>query len=213
MSRKRSHINIFKKYGRLSAYKEVKGTRYSRRILCKCECGNEVIVNLNALLSGNTKSCGCLRKDTTKSHFTKHGLKNHPLYCVWRGIKDRCLNPNCKAYKNYGGRGISVCPEWLEFQPFYKWAVANGYKRGLTIERINNNHNYCPDNCKFIPKAKQSKNRRGLRWIELNGKKKTISDWARTIGISRGSLRDRLKNGWNTQDALTTPNLKNKEAL
>jgi len=137
----------------------------------------------------------------------KHGLKKHPLHKVWASMRQRCRNPKDKSYKNYGGRGICICHAWNEFKPFYMWAVSHGYKRGLTIERIDNNCNYRPSNCTFIPLADQSKNRRGLCFISFNGETKTLSQWARDIGIDRMTLKDRFKFRWSLKDALTTPSL------
>ena len=207
MGRPRTHNNIFKKYGRLLAIKEVEGTPYSRRVLCQCDCGNSIVVSLNHLLSGNTKSCGCLKSDRNRKVFTKHGLSKSSLYGVWGSMKDRCFRKKCTAYKNYGGRGVTICNEWLEFVNFYEWAMENGYQDDLTIERNDNDGDYCPENCIFIPKEEQSKNRRGLHFISHNGSIKTLTDWAKTIGISRSSLRDRIKNGWTIEEALTTSNL------
>lgn len=211
MARPRIHKDILNKYGRLTAIREVEGTSYSRRVSCVCDCGNKIIVNLNALLSGNTKSCGCLKQELLLESKASHGLSATPLYSVWGSIKDRCLNTNCKSYKNYGGRGISICGQWVDnFHLFYKWAMNAGYKPGLTIERVNNDKSYCPENCTFIPLSKQSKNRRNLNFITFKDRTKTISSWAREIGISRESLRDRFKNGWGIEEALTTPKLNHR---
>lgn len=109
MGRPRIHTDISGKYGRLLIVEEVKGTPYSRNFLCKCECGNAITVSLNRLLSGNTKSCGCLKKDTNKEKWTIHGLAGSRLYRVWSSMKERCFNQKDTSYKNYGARGISVC--------------------------------------------------------------------------------------------------------
>jgi len=206
MSRPTIHNNINEKYGRLTIIKEVKGTRL-RKFLCKCECGNMKTIYLGHLLSGNTKSCGCLKKDRNVKVFTKHGLSKSRLYCVWSSMKDRCYRKKSNAYKNYGARGISVCDEWLDFKPFTEWALSNGYQEDLTIERINNDGDYKPGNCTFVHLEKQSKNRRGLHSILFNGVTKTLSDWARSLNICHSSLRERLEK-WNIERALTTKNLK-----
>jgi len=197
-----------KKFGRLLAIKEVERTRSSRRFLCQCQCGTEITISLNLLLSGNTKSCGCLKKDRNKSYFTTHGLSNSKLYSVWSSMKDRCFRKNDPAYKNYGARGITVCDEWLKFEIFHDWAMANGYQDDLTIERIDNDGDYCSENCTWIPKKEQPRNRRGLHLITFEGKTRTITDWAKKIGIHASSLRDRLNHGWSIKEALTTPKLR-----
>jgi hypothetical protein len=205
-------VNPGDKYGRLTVVAEVEGNRYSRRILCRCDCGMEKIIALNLLLSGNTKSCGCLKREMRIAKNTSHGLSKHCLYSVWSSMKDRCLNSNIDSYKNYGARGISVCDEWMDFANFYNWAINNGYKKGLTIERVDYNGNYDPSNCTWIPFKDQSKNRRSNHWIEFNGEIKTMSQWARDFGFKRGTIKDRIERGWPIQKALTTP-IKSKEVI
>jgi len=210
MSRPRIHTNVFGKYGRLSIIEEVAGTPFSREFLCACDCGKTIVVSLNRLLSGNTKSCGCLKRDRNKRVFTKHGFSGTRLYRTWASMKDRCFREKCPAYKNYGGRGITICEEWMEFQPFYNWAMANGYQDNLTIERTDNDRDYYPENCRWIPKEDQPKNRRTLNVISFNGQTKSLSNWALKIGLSRSALKDRFKNGWSIEKALTTPKLNHR---
>lgn len=141
------------KFGKLRIMNEIESIKYGkrkyRRFLCECICGNERIVLLDNLISGKTKSCGCLSVIKNKQRAT-HGLSHHPLYSVWCGMKRRCNNPNEEKYPRYGGRGIKVCKEWKEdFKKFYDWAIENGYKKGLQIDRIDNDGNYEPSNCKW----------------------------------------------------------------
>lgn len=202
------HLNPGDKYGRLTVVAEVEGSSYSRRILCKCDCGKNKIVDLVKLLNGNTKSCGCLKKELRIKQNTTHGLTNHPLYTVWNSMKGRCMNPKDPSYRNYGARGISICDEWLDFRCFYEWAMASGYTKGLTIERINNDGDYCPENCCWIPREEQSANRRMNRFLTFAGQTKTMSQWAKEFGLKRETIRDRIKRGWSVEKAITTPILK-----
>lgn len=196
------------KFGRLRVIKRAENNKYNRaQWLCECECGNTVIVSGNALLKGNTKSCGCLNAEMVKKSKNKiHGMTNTRLFNCWSAMKDRCSNENNQAYINYGGRGIKVCSEWLhDFQAFYDWAVSHGYADNLTLDRKDVNGNYCPENCQWITKKEQQSNKRTNRYIEYNGETKTIAEWARIAGISRGTLRGRIDSGWPIEKALTTP--------
>lgn len=136
--------------------------------LCKCDCGSVVEVAGASLRSGNTKSCGCYQRERAYQANLKHGgtTRNHKedLYKRWEGIRKRCYDKGCKSYKDYGGRGIVMGPEWENnYDAFRSWATSNGYKPGLTIERIDVNGMYCPSNCTWIPKCEQSKNRRNTK--------------------------------------------------
>lgn len=137
----------------------------------------------------------------------KHGLKNHPLYGTWSRMKTRCYNKNCADYPAYGGRGITVCDLWKDdFVEFFYWALKHGWKQGLSIERIDCNCGYSPENCKWIPLNEQSANRRTVKKIAYNGETHSVSEWARIIGISRKTLERRLNSkNFTLQEAIEKP--------
>ena len=157
-----------KRFGRLTAIECVGKAQNSTYRLwrCTCDCGREVITTTHALTCGDTKSCGCLKHDVTVERNRKHGLSGSRLYRVWSSMKYRCYKPTCKEYRNYGGRGISVCDEWRSsFEAFREWALANGYDESAprgkcTIDRIDNDGNYEPDNCRIADMVTQVRNRR-----------------------------------------------------
>lgn len=197
------------KYHRLTVVQYVGINRNKRTLwLCQCDCGKEAIVSGVNLRRGTTRSCGCYMRDriletcTTHGHFS--GGKQTRLYAIWAGIKRRCLNSHVKIYFRYGGRGIKVCPEWMKFEPFLEWATSNGYSDALSIDRIDNNGNYEPKNCRWATHKEQDNNRRSNKNITFNGKTKTIQAWAEYYGIKDATLRRRLKAGWTIEKALNT---------
>lgn len=182
--------------------------------ICKCDCGNTSIVRSDSLTSGNTKSCGCLASEQRvlngKSN-TKHGMKGTKIYNSWQSMKNRCYNKKYENYNRYGGRSIKVCDEWKNnFQAFYDWAINNGYKEGLTIDRIDNNGNYEPSNCRWVTAKIQNRNTSQNIIITFNNKTQCLTDWANELNISREVLYYRIKKGWGTERALTEPIHKEK---
>ena len=176
---------------------------------CECCCGNRVKVLTGKLTTGQTKSCGCLQKERASDANSTHRLRHHALYVVWANIKARCLNENSPAFQYYGGRGITLFDPWINnFKLFFDWALENGYKDGLTIERINNDDGYSPSNCTFIPQSEQCNNKRSTRYLTFNGVKMPLYKWAANVNLSAKCLAARLKYGWSVEKALTTQKLK-----
>ena len=178
------------------------GIRKSGHVMmtCLCFCGKECFVPIDALAKGEVKSCGCIIKDISRQIHLKHGKSGTKLYSVWSAMKGRCNNQRDKAYKNYGARGIKVCDEWnSDYLNFYTWAMANGYREGLTIERIDVNKGYNSENCTWITLSEQQNNRRNL--IRYNGV--SASKIAREHGIPNKLMRHRLyKLGWSLEEAI-----------
>lgn len=179
---------------------------------CKCDCGNEIIANVGNLKNGHTKSCGCLRVDRCKTNFTKHGLEHTRLYGIWSDMRLRCYDEKNIAYHRYGGRGITICDEWKnDVKAFYDWATANGYKDSLTIDRIDNDGNYCPENCRWATVKEQASNRRSNILVTHNGKTQTMKKWANEVGTPYKVVWARMqKLGWSAERALTEPVKKGK---
>jgi len=209
MGKRKIEVKPGDRFNRLVVISEAESHRHpngklSRRINCKCDCGNEVTVLLNSLYHGKVKSCGCLQKEkTTEAHY-KHGASKTRLHNIWTKMHERCEKEYCKQYKYYGARGIKVCDEWQEFVPFRDWAMNNGYKKDLTIERINVNGSYCPENCCWISSSEQMRNRTDRAWYTYNGKTQLLVDWAKDLDTDVRTLWARIHVlGWSVEDALT----------
>lgn len=197
------------KFGRLTVIGRAPNRGKNTMWYCKCECGNISIVNGGHLKNGHTQSCGCYRREVSSAIHKTHGLSDNPLYSVWNTMIQRCYNPNQKSYRIYGAENKSVCNEWRNFEPFYNWAMENGYKHGLTIERINPDGNYEPSNCRWATRKEQGNNTRNNRLIQFNGEVKTMAQWAESKNLTYSALQHRLERNWNIEKALNTPQ-KNK---
>lgn len=182
-----------KRFGRLTVVGRAENRGDEITWDCVCDCGNHTTIRGVHLRSGHTQSCGCFHHERQVTSHTKHNASRHPLYRVWRGIKDRVHIPSNKKYHNYGGRGITVCEEWdNDFSSFYKWALSNGYKKGLEIDRIDVNGNYEPSNCRWVKHIVNSNNRRNNIRIEHDGETHTIAEWSRITGIKYSTLYMRV---------------------
>lgn len=194
---------VGKTFGRLYAQSSFRKNGFLY-IHCICCCGNEKDVRSDSLFNGRTISCGCYHIDVVTDLKRKHGMSNKNIYNVWASMIQRCENENDKHFKYYGGRGIKVCPEWHDFEVFYNWAINNGYLENLTLDRINNDGNYEPCNCRWVSKKVQANNTRRNRYIEYNGETHTIAEWSRILNIPYDKLRGRITRGWSIEKALFT---------
>ncbi len=169
------------------------------RVWCKCDCGKTIKVFIDNLKREHTRSCGCKKGSMISKSKITHGKTHTKLAHIYNQMKARCYYKKNPAYKNYGGRGIKICNEWLDkengFMSFYNWAINNGYKEGLTIDRIDNNSNYEPNNCRWATYYEQANNKRNNRMLTYNGETYTITQWARKLGITYGSMYRRIKKG------------------
>jgi len=195
------------RFGRLVVLYDT-GERKSGNVVwhCKCDCGNEVDVISGNLASGNTTSCGCYNRERAAETHTTHGMagKEHPVYNTWASMLQRCENPNDSKYKDYGGRGIKVCDEWHDAKVFIEWALANNWEKGLSIDRIDNNGNYEPSNCRWVTWKEQARNRRSNHLITFNGKTQSIAAWADETRIPYGTLKARINQyHWPIEQALS----------
>lgn len=201
-------INILnKKFNKLTVLSFAHYDKYKQACwVCKCECGNIKIIIGKQLRTGRTKSCGCLRREKFIAMVKTHGMSKHPLYQVWNNMMGRCYRKKHPLFKYYGGRGIIVCDRWLNFLNFLN-DLKESYINGLEIDRINNNGNYCLENIRFTDECTQANNRRNNVYIEYNGYKLTLKQWAIKLNIPYDSLRYRIQRSkkWSIEQALTIP--------
>lgn len=207
----RYEIEIGKKYGYLTVLEYIgvkeNGKCKNPYYLCKCDCGNITEVRKDHLYYLDIVSCGCMRgkldlgQDNTRAR----------LITTFRNMKRRCYNPKSHKYKNYGQRGIKICDEWLnDFNKFYEWALENGYRTDLTIDRINNDGDYEPNNVRFINNKKQSNNRTNNCILKINGISKTFSEWCDFYNVNYKIAHQRYKRGSSIEDIFYKGNLKKK---
>lgn len=191
--------------GRADDYVDPKGNK-AIQWLCLCECGNRRKVQSSHLKDGHTKSCGCLNKDILSKMASTHRDSETLLYKVYQNMKQRCVNPNNQRYKFYGGKGIAVCKEWNDdYLKFKEWASDNGYKQGLSIDRIDINRDYEPSNCRWAEYKVQNNNRSNNHYVTYNDVTKTLAEWAEEYNIDYNVFSWRIRKGWEVERALTTP--------
>lgn len=172
---------------------------------CVCECGVIREFDKYKITSGHTKSCGCLQREEVRNRKTSHGDSGTKLYNTWKGIRARCNNPKNSVYKYYGRRGITVSDEWNEYINFKNWALNNGYKEELTIDRIDNNKGYYPENCRWVDMTTQIRNRSNSWYVEIDGEVKHYVEWCELYGIDHLLFQNRIRQGWSEERALKTP--------
>lgn len=191
-----------RRFGRLTVIEESGKLGKKVAWLCKCDCGNYKRVRAHHLKGGQITSCGCYQREQTSTHH----LSYTKLYRAWASMKDRCYNTNAVEYHRYGQRGIRICEGWREcFEAFAEWSYANGYKEGLSIDRIDVNGNYEPSNCRWVDMKTQGRNRRSNRLLTFNGETRCVSEWSEITGIGVSTIFSRIKSGWDVESILTQP--------
>lgn len=188
-----------RRFGYLTVKNKVKVSYGKYKWLCLCDCGKEHLVNTYHLLNGDIVSCGCMH------YKIGHGQTNTRLYHIWCTMKARCNRKSSAKYRRYGGRGIRLCNEWRCFENFYSWAMENGYDETLSINRIDNDGDYCPENCRWATVKQQANNTSRTKRITAFGQTHSVSEWSEITGIDAKLIYRRLYRGWSEEAALTIP--------
>ena len=195
------------KFGKLLVVADT-GIRQSGAVMweCQCDCGKRSVVRAAHLISGATRSCGCdcgrWKRDPIAAKYPAR------LRRVWKNMKQRCYNPKSDSFKCHGEKGVVVCEEWERFVPFAEWAINNGYQDHLTLDRIDNDGNYEPSNCRWATMKEQQNNRGNNRRITFNEKTQTMAMWAEELGVSHSLIYQRIRNGMSVEEALAKPKIK-----
>lgn len=193
---------VGQRFGRLIVESRAPRERWKARnaeLLCLCDCGQRSTVTGCNLRSGKTRSCGCYARDVAGQNTLRHGMYDSPEYTAWEHIKQRCTNASCHNYRDYGGRGIKVCPEWLDsFDRFY--ADMGPRPAGCGIDRIDNDGDYCPGNCRWATQREQARNRRSNTYVVHNGVQLCIAEAAQMAGLSPKTIGTRMRRGWQGAD-------------
>lgn len=196
-----------KRFGRLTAIKYIGKSKGKQTLWeCKCDCGNIAIVHHQNLKSGHTSSCGCYNSEVASEREKEHGQSGTRLYNIWHDMIYRCYNGNHRSYKDYGGKGIIVCNEWKDdFEAFRNWAIENGYKENLSIDRIDSDKNYCPENCRWATDIQQANNTSRNLIFTVDGCTDTLANLCRKYNIPYTLAHSRIYRNWDIKKALTEP--------
>lgn len=195
--------NIGLKYGKLTITPHYISTGRSRKYLCQCDCGNTTYSTISNLISGNTKSCGCMSLESRKSSIT-HGMSGSRIYNIWQKMISRCERPGDPSFKKYGAKGITVCESWHDFNSFYSWSISNGYSDALTIDRKDGALGYCPENCRWATYHEQANNTKSNVLYYYNGHTYTLAELAREYNLPYKRLHQRVRvRGWSLDRALS----------
>lgn len=200
--RKRDYTG--EKFNRLTAIRPVAAEEQQRhkKWVFQCDCGKEYIAYIDNVVGGKTKSCGCLFHEQLVERNYKHGFPKDRLYIIWKTMRQRCNNPKKDHFDRYGGRGIKYAPEWEEYPPFREWALNNGYAENLTLDRIDNDGDYTPENCRWVTQKQQMNNVCYNVKLEIDGVSRTITAWSQISGRSYGIIRRRLSKGLSPKEAV-----------
>lgn len=201
------HIDIVgKRFGRLTVLRRLDEYSSKHRLFeSLCDCGTLTKSNSQQLREGRKKSCGCLKAETAGTRSLEHGMSKTPIHNIWCSMVQRCTDVKHKYYSSYGGRGINVSEDWLDFKKFY--ADMGDKPEGLSIDRIDNNLGYSKENCRWATRKEQANNRRSSKTLEFNGETKTYAQWEDALNLRRGQVWERLDRGWSVERTLTTPTI------
>jgi hypothetical protein len=190
------------RFGRLRVISRAGKNKHNQLLWnCECDCGQKCVCLGFVMRRGETQSCGCLHREITSTINASHGMAGTPIYAIYRSMMQRCYDKNSQAYNRYGGRGINVCDQWQQFEGFYD---AMGDKpKDMSLDRIDNNGDYSPENVKWANAKTQANNRKSNVVLEHNGKKQTMQQWSDELGLKVGTVWARLNRGWNISQALT----------
>lgn len=193
-------INLMgKRFGKWTVLQRGKNEKQGQATwVCRCDCGTVKEVAGYRLRGGGSTRC----RDCAPEVFRTHGLSKHRIHKIWRCMKARCEHKADTAFPSYGGRGISVCKEWHESKNFFEWAFSHGYRDNLTIDRIDNDGDYCPENCRWATLKEQSRNKRVTLRLNFRGVVKTLKEWAETYGINYYTIRCRARKDWTPEQVL-----------
>ena len=195
-------VTLGQVFGRLTVVSQAPSRGKYHYYLCRCECGVEKEVYKSSLTRGMTSSCGCIFREVQSARLTTHGMSGTKTHKTWKSMLERCTNPNSESYKNYGGRGISVAPEWSSFEQFL--ADMGERPEGTSLERKDNSKGYCKDNCQWATPKQQARNRRSNINITWKGETKTLTEWCEILNKPYMTIRTRIVKGWSIDRAFTT---------